>query len=169
MLTKKQQQGIKILESIVQSEYPFVVSLKVSDRNPLDLYPTMMGVILYIDPITLSNILDIPFHKKFKDGESTWDHWGYYVSKESELTYILHLFPDEYHDITGYKFNNKIEEFMSQVYTQLPTNMRINVYNTSPEYDIPDWARRHMNSPRTITIDRFYIVEDSNRPTRFED
>ena len=169
MLTKKQQQGIKILESIVQSEYPFVVSLKVSDRNPLDLYPTMMGVILYIDPITLSNMLDIPFHKKFKDGESTWDHWGYYVSKESELTYILHLFPDEYHDITGYKFNNKIEEFMSQVYTQLPTNMRVNVYNTTPDYDIPDWARRNMNSPRTITIDRFYIVEDSNRPTRFED
>ena len=86
MLTKKQQQGIKILESIVQSEYPFVVSLRVSEKIPLDVYPTMMGIILEIDPITLSNILDIPFHKKFKDGESTWDHWGYYTGNESEMS-----------------------------------------------------------------------------------
>ena len=169
MLTRKQEQGIKILESIVQSEYPFVVSLKVSDRNPLDLYPTILGITLDIDPITLSNIFNIPFHNKFKDGESTWDHWGYYASKESEMSYLIHLFPDEYHDIVGYKFNNKMEEFISKVYTQLPSNMRINVYNTTPDYLIPDWAQRNPTSPRTITIERFYIVEDSNRPTRFED
>jgi hypothetical protein len=63
MFTKKQEQGIKILESIVQSEFPFVVSLNVSDKHPLDVYPTILGITLDIDPITLSNILDIPVHK----------------------------------------------------------------------------------------------------------
>jgi hypothetical protein len=169
MLTKKQQQGIKILESIVQSEFPFVVSLRVSEKTPLDAYPTMMGIILDIDPNTLSNVLDIPFDKKFKDGESTWDHWGYYTSNESEMSYLIHLFPDKYHEIVGYKFNNKIEEFITKVYSQLPSNMRVNVYNTTPDYLIPDWAQRNPTSPRTITIERFYIAKDSNRPTRFED
>ena len=166
MLTRKQEQGLKILESIIQSEYPFVVSLRLSNKHPLDEYPTMLGVALDIDPITLSIIYDIPFNKKFKDNQSMWN---YYASKESEMSYVLHLFPDEYHDITGYKFNNKMEEFMSKVYTQFPPNMRVNVYNTTPEDMVPDWARRNMNSPRNITIDKFYIVEDSNRPTRFED
>ena len=166
MLTRKQEQGLRILESIVQSEYPFVVSLNVSDKNPLDLYPTILGVTLDIDPITLSNILEIPFDKKFRDRPNMWD---YYSSKEIDMAYIIHLFPDEYHDITGYKFNNKMEEFMTQAYSQLPSTMRVNTYNTTPEYDIPDWVRRNLNSPRNINIDEFYIAKDSNRPTKFDD
>ena len=165
MLTRKQEQGIKILESIVQSEYPFVVSLNVSDKHPLDVYPTILGITLDIDPITLSNFVDIPFANKFKEKHM----WDFYSGDNSEMSYLVHLFPDEYQDMVGYKFNNKMEEFISKVYTQLPSNMRINVYNTTPDYLIPDWAQRNPTSPRTITIERFYIVEDSNRPTRFED
>jgi len=164
MLTRKQQQGIKVLESIVQSEYPFVVSLSVSDK-PLDEYPTIMGVTLEIDPITLSNILDIPFDDKFKS-DATWD---WYAGKDSSLSYIVHLFPEEYNDITGYKFNNKIEEFITQAYSQLPSIMRVNTYNTTPDYLIPDWARRNPNSPRNINIETYRIVEDSKRPTKFND
>ena len=163
MLTRKQEQGIRVLESIVQSEYPFVVSLKVSD-DPLDKYPTMFNVILEIDPITLSNILDLPFDNKFKN-DSTWD---WYAGKDSSLAYIVHLFPEEYNEITGYRFNNKIEDFMSKAYSQLPSTMRINSYNTTPEDLIPDWAKRLPSSPRNINIETYRIVGDSNRPTRFE-
>ena len=165
MLTRKQQQGIKILESIVQSEYPFVVSLRVSDE-PLDKYPTMLNVILEIDPITLSTLYDLPFDKKFKS-DMTWE---YYSGKESSLGYLVHLFPDEYHEEFGWRYNNKIEAFMTQAYTQLPSTMRVNSYNTTPEDQIPDWALRYKSGhPRKITIDKFRIVDDSKRPTRFKD
>ena len=164
MLTRKQEQGIRILESIVQSEFPFVVSLSVSDKS-LDIYPSILGVVLEIDPITLSNVLDIPFDIKFKSDQV----WGYYSGKESNLSYIVHLFPEEYNEITGYRFNNKIEEFMTMAYSQLPTTLRVNSYNTTPEDLIPDWAKRLPSSPRNINIEKFYIVEDSKRPTRFED
>jgi len=164
MLTRKQEQGIRILESIVQSEFPFVVSLSISDKR-LDIYPTILGVVLEIDPITLSNVLDIPFDIKFKSDQV----WKWYSGKESNLSYMVHLFPEEYNEITGYRFNNKIEEFMTKAYSQLPSTMRVNSYNTTPDDLIPDWAKRLPSSPRNINIEKFYIVEDSNKPTRFED
>lgn len=166
MLTRKQQQGIKILESIVQSEYPFIVSLRLSD-DPLDKYPTMLNVILEIDPITLSNLFDIPFDDKFKIG-STWE---YYSGKESNLSYLVHLFPEEYHEEFGWRYNNIIEEFMTKAYTQLPSTMRVNSYNTTPEDQIPDWVLRFKlgGHPRNINIETYRIVGDSKRPTKFQD
>ena len=165
MLTRKQEQGIKILESIVQSEYPFVVSLKVSDI-PLDIYPSMLNVILEIDPITLSNLYDLPFDDRFKS-ESTWE---WYRSDKSNLSYLIHLFPEEYHEEFGWRYNIKMQEFMTQAYTQLPSTMRVNSYNTTPEDQIPDWVLRYKSGhPRNINIDRFHIVDDSKRPTRFKD
>ena len=164
MLTRKQEQGIKILESIVQSEYPFVVSLTISERK-LDVWPTMINVTLEIDPITLSNFVDIPFGKKFKEPHI----WDFYSGDKSEMGYLVHLFPDQYSDEMGWKYNHKMDEFMTKVYSQLPVNMRINVYNTSPEDEIPSWALARPTSPRTINTERFYIAKDSKRPTRFED
>ena len=164
MLTRKQEQGLKILESIVQSEYPFIVSLTIADKK-LDVWPTMINVILEIDPITLSNFLDIPFAKKFKEQHI----WDFYSGDNSEMGYLVHLFPDEYSSELGWKYNHKMDEFMTKVYTQLPVNMRINVYNTSPEDEIPSWALARPTSPRTINTERFYIAKDSKRPTRFED
>ena len=164
MLTKKQEQGLRILESIVQSQYPFVVSLSKSDRYSLSEYATTMGIILEIDPITLSKYLGLPFNKKFKETPSIWD----YYMNDRDLSYILHLFEDEHQHVLGWQFNKGMEEFITQAYSQLPTNMRVNMYSDTPEYDIPDWARGMLHSPRSISIDRFYLAPDSTRPD-FED
>jgi hypothetical protein len=164
MLTRKQEQGLRILESIVQSEYPFVVSLTIAD-NKLDAWPTMINVTLEIDPITLSNFIDIPFANKFKEKHM----WDFYSGDNSEMSYLVHLFPDEYSGEMGWKFNHMMDDFMTKAYSQLPVNMRINVYNTSPEDEIPGWALSRSTSPRTINTERFYIAKDSKRPTRFED
>jgi len=164
MLTRKQEQGIKILESIVQSQYPFVVSLSKSDKYRLDEYATTMGIILEIDPTTLSKFVGLPFAKKFKETPSIWD----YYMRDRDLSFILHLFEDEHQHIMGWQFNKGMEEFITKVYSQLPTNMRVNIYSDSPDYDIPDWARRTLHSPRTLTIDRFFLAPDS-KPPKFED
>ena len=164
MLTKKQEQGLRILESIVQSQYPFVVSLSKSDKYRLDEYATTMGIILEIDPTTLSKFVGLPFAKKFKEVPSMWD----YYMKDDDLSYIIHLFEDEHQDKMGWKFNRDMDNFITMAYSQLPTNMRVNIYSDSPEYDIPDWARRTLHSPRTLTIDRFFLAPDS-KPPKFED
>ena len=164
MLTRKQEQGLRILESIVQSQYPFVVSLSKSDRYSLSEYATTMGIILEIDPITLSKYLGLPFAKKFKETPSIWD----YYMNDRDLSYILHLFEDEHQHELGWQFNKGMDEFITKAYSQLPTNMRVNIYSDTPEYDIPDWARRALHSPRSLTIDRFYLAPDSTRPN-FED
>ena len=104
MLTRKQQQGIKILESIVQSEYPFVVSLSIVE-NKLDAWPTMINVILEIDPITLSNFVDIPFDSKFRSDRI----WDFYSGGDSEMGYLVHLFPDEYSGEMGWKYNHMMD------------------------------------------------------------
>ena len=164
MLTKKQEQGLRILESIVQSQYPFVVSLSKSDKYRLDEYATTMGIILEIDPTTLSKFVGLPFAKKFKETPSIWD----YYMRDRDLSYVLHLFEDEHQDIMGWKFNKGMEEFITKAYSQLPTNMRVNMYSHSSDYDIPDFAKGMLHTPRSISIDRFYLAPDSTRPN-FED
>lgn len=164
MLTRKQEQGLRILESIVQSQYPFVVSLSKSDRYPLDHYASTMGIKLEIDPITLSKYVGLPFNKKFKETPSLWD---YYMG-DGDLSFILHLFEDEHQDKMGWKFNKGMEEFITQAYSQLPANMRVNMYSHSLDYDIPDFAKGMLHTPRYISIDRFYLAPDSTRPN-FED
>lgn len=162
MLTRKQQQGIKILESIVQSEFPFVVSLDLSTKYPLSDYATTMGVKMEIDPVTLSKFLDIPFNKKFDENPTLWT---YYIGEKGiEIAFLMHFFDDEYQEETGWKFNNKMEAFITKAYSQLPSNMRINIYSHSPENEIPDWALGKLNNPRAISIDKFSIAKDSNIP-----
>ena len=164
MLTRKQEQGLRILESIVQSQYPFVVSLSKSDRYSLSEYATTMGIILEIDPITLSKYLGLPFAKKFKETPSIWD----YYMNDRDLSYILHLFEDEHQHELGWQFNKGMDEFITKAYSQLPTNMRVNIYSDTPEYDIPDFVKGMLHTPRSISIDRFYLAPDSTRPN-FED
>lgn len=160
MLTKKQEQGLRILESIVQSQYPFVVSLSKSDRYSLDEYASTMGIKLEIDPITLSKYVDLPFANKFKESPSIWD----FYMRDDDLSFILHLFEDEHQDKMGWKFNSRIEEFITKAYSQLPANMRVNMYSHSSDYDIPDFAKGMLHTPRSISIDRFYLAPDSTRP-----
>jgi PleD family two-component response regulator len=160
MLTRKQEQGLRILESIVQSEYPFVVSLSKSGKYELNDYSTSMGIKLEIDPITLSKYVGLPFANKFKENPSLWD----YYMRDDELLFVLHLFEDKHQDKMGWKFNKGMEEFITQAYSQLPTNMRVNMYSHSREYDIPDWANGMLHTPRSISIDRFYLAPDSTRP-----
>ena len=164
MLTRKQEQGLRILESIVQSQYPFVVSLSKSDRYSLSEYATTMGIMLEIDPTTLSKYLGLPFAKKFKETPSIWD----YYMRDRDLSYILHLFEDEHQHVLGWQFNKGMDDFITKAYSQLPTNMRVNIYSDSPDYDIPGWARKTLHSPRTLTIDRFFLAPDS-KPPKFED
>ena len=164
MLTRKQEQGLRILESIVQSQYPFVVSLSKSDRYSLSEYATTMGIILEIDPITLSKYVGLPFAKKFKETPSIWD----YYMNDRDLSYILHLFEDEHQHVLGWQFNKGMDEFITKAYSQLPTNMRVNIYSDTPEYDIPDFVKGMLHTPRSISIDRFYLAPDSTRPN-FED
>jgi PleD family two-component response regulator len=163
MLTKKQEQGLRILESIVQSQYPFVVSLSKSGKYELNDYATSMGIKLEIDPITLSKYVGLPLAKKFKETPI----WDLYM-RDDELLFVLHLFEDKDQDKMGWKFNKGMEEFITQAYSQLPTNMRVNMYSHSPDYDIPDWANGMLHTPRSISIDKFYLAPDSTRPN-FED
>lgn len=164
MLTRKQEQGLRILESIVQSQYPFVVSLSKSDRYSLSEYASTMGIIIEIDPITLSKYVGLPFKDKFKETPSIWD----YYMNDRNLSYILHLFEDEHQHVLGWQFNKGMEEFITKAYSQLPTNMRVNIYSHSSDYDIPDFAKGMLHTPRSISIDRFYLAPDSTRPN-FED
>jgi hypothetical protein len=165
MLTRKQEQGLKILESIVQSEYPFVVSLKLSNKHPLTSYETTMGIKLEIDPITLSKFLDIPLADKFIENPRLWK---FYMDGYDPFSFVVHFFNDEYENITGWRFNQVMEKFISKAYTQLPVNMRVNRYSNTPEDQIPSWALDSLNKPRTINIDSINIAKDSNIP-QFDD
>lgn len=161
MLTRKQEQGLKILESIVQSEYPFVVSLTLSKKHPFNTYESMLGIKLTIDPLTLSKYFDIPIADKFIENPRLWK---FYVDDSDDISFVVHFFDDKYQDITGWKFNKEMEKFITKAYSQLPVNMRVNQFSNTPEDKIPDWALGTLHKPRYINIDSINIAKDTNLP-----
>jgi len=165
MLTRKQEQGLKILESIVQSEYPFVVSLTLSKKHPFNTYESMLGIKLTIDPLTLSKYFNIPIGEKFINNPRLWK---FYIDDSDDMSFVVHFFDEKYEDITGWRFNKQMEKFITMAYSQLPVNMRVNRYSNTPEDQIPSWALDSLNKPRTINIDSINIAKDSNIP-QFDD
>jgi hypothetical protein len=161
MLTRKQEQGLKILESIVQSEYPFVVSLTLSKKHPFNTYESMLGIKLTIDPLTLSKYFDIPIADKFIENPRLWK---FYVDDSDDISFVVHFFDDKYQDITGWRFNKEMEKFITKAYSQLPVNMRVNQYSNTPEDKIPEWALGALHKPRFINIDSINIAKDTNLP-----
>jgi hypothetical protein len=61
---------------------------------------------------------------------------------DDDLSYILHLFEDEHQHDWGGSLTKVWMTSLLKAYSQLPTNMRVNIYSDTPDYDIPDWARR---------------------------
>ena len=165
MLTRKQEQGLKILERIVQSEYPFVVSLTLSKKHPFNTYESMLGIKLTIDPLTLSKYFNIPIGEKFINNPRLWK---FYIDDSDDMSFVVHFFDEKYEDITGWRFNKQMEKFITIAYSQLPVNMRVNRYSNTPEDQIPSWALDSLHKPRTINIDSINIAKDSNIP-QFDD
>ena len=165
MLTRKQEQGLKILESIVQSEYPSVVSLTLSKKHPFNSYESMLGIKLTIDPLTLSKYFNIPIGEKFINNPRLWK---FYMDDSDDMSFVVHFFDEKYEDITGWRFNKQMEKFITMAYSQLPVNMRVNRYSNTPENQIPSWALDSLHKPRTINIDSINIAKDSNIP-QFDD
>jgi hypothetical protein len=157
MITNKQEQGFKILNSIVVSEFPFIK--KVEPRMD-DLYKWAFSfdVILHIDILVLSKILDIELSERFSNMDkeklkmliSDWNSWN--------LSYVYHFFKKDYDEELGNKFNKKLETFMSRLYSQLPKDLRINEYENHPDRNKSE-LHKTFNSSKTIEINKmvFYV------------
>jgi hypothetical protein len=157
MITNKQEQGFKILNSIVVSEFPFIKKVEpIMD----DLYKWAFSfdVILHIDILVLSKILDIELSERFSNMDkeklkmliSDWNSWN--------LSYVYHFFKKDYDEELGNKFNKKLETFMSRLYSQLPKDLRINEYENHPDRNKSE-LHKTFNSSKTIEINKmvFYV------------
>jgi len=158
MITNKQEQGFRMLNSVVTTEFPFIKKI-VPQKENVYRWIYSFDVDLHINIFELQKYVGIPFSEKFKEMDIekledvifNWNKWG--------LSYIAHFF-DDIDDSLGYKFNRKIEEYMFKVYSQLPKQFRINCFENHPKKDeVEDYLKRAFEEPKKVGIGNmiFYV------------
>jgi hypothetical protein len=158
MITNKQEQGFKVLNSVVTTEFPFIKKI-VPQRENVYHWIYSFDVDLHINLLELSKYVGMPFSEKFKDMDIEklrdvmfdWNKWG--------LSYVSHFF-DDIDDSLGYKFNRKIEEYMFKVYSQLPKEFTINCHENHPKKDeVMDLLKHTFEEPKKVGIGNviFYV------------
>lgn len=158
MITNKQEQGFRILNSIVVSEFPFIKKVEPKMED-LFKWAFSFDVVLHIDILVLSKILGIELSEKFKNMDkeklkmliSDWNSWS--------LSYVYHFFNEDYNEELGNKFNKNLETFMKRVYSQLPKDLRINEYENHPEKNKSD-LHKTFNGPKNIEISKMVFYAD---------
>lgn len=160
MLTNKQEQGFKILNTIVVSEFPFIKKIEPV-KEDLFKWAFSFDVILHIDVKKLSKNLGIELSEKFKymDDKTLkmkiddWNSWNF--------SYVYHFFDKSFEEELGNNFNRKISDFMSTAYKQLPKDFRINIYENHLSKDDPFVIRTaNFNDPKTIDISKMIFYAD---------
>jgi hypothetical protein len=151
MITNKQEQGFKILNGIVTSEFPFIKKV-IPIEEGVYTWSFSFDVILHIDILLLSKFLGLELSERFRYMDKKtfnmvieeWNTWG--------LNFVYHFFEKNYEPELSNDFNKKIENFMFRAYSQLPKDFRINVYEgrSKQEKDSLDYI--DFNEPKKPDI-----------------
>ena len=66
MITNKQEQGFKVLNNVVTTEFPFIKKI-VPQKENVYLWSYSFEVDLHINLLELQKYVGMPFSEKFKD------------------------------------------------------------------------------------------------------
>jgi len=158
MITNKQEQGFKVLNNVVRTEFPFIKKI-VPQKENLYHWSYSFDVDLHINLLELSKFVGIPLSEKFKEMSIEKLKDILFDYNKWTLSYVSHFFDDS-DEILGHLFNRKIEEYMFKVYSQLPKQFRINCYENHPKKDeVIDLLRDTFEDPKKVTIGNmiFYV------------
>lgn len=151
MITNKQEQGFKILNGIVTSEFPFIKKV-IPIEEEVYKWSFSFDVILHIDILLLSKFLGLELSERFRYMDKKtfnmiieeWNTWG--------LSFVYHFFEKDYEPELANDFNKKIENFMFRAYSQLPKDFRINVYEGRPKQEKDSLVYVDFNEPKRPDI-----------------
>jgi hypothetical protein len=140
-MSPKQKMGWKILISIVRKKFPFIKDLLIG--SPIYKYDALLGVNIVFDVNDLYKVYNVGPPENYEQ------YPFLYSTLKDEGSYLMRYVDDQYDDMFGNEFNDKLNQYIELAYSSLPPDMRINQYES---FDGPEDELQHKWKVKRETI-----------------
>jgi hypothetical protein len=136
-ITDKQERGIELLTKGLRRKFPFILGMEIREISEFFIWVTI--IVEFTRFLKFYNVPPSSFHLKYGLETSKEYFEGY-----KNPGYLMGLVNEDHKDDFGNKYNEKLENFLSGLYSALPTE-----YTT--QYD---------NHPKLIRLWGYQIEVD---------
>ena len=136
-ITDKQERGIELLTKGLRRKFPFILGMEIREITEYHIWVTI--IVEFTRFLKFYNVPPSSFHLKYGLETSKEYFEGY-----KNPGYLMGLVDEDHKDDFGNKYNEKLENFLSGLYSALPTE-----YTT--QYD---------NRPKLIRLWGYQIEVD---------
>lgn len=136
-ITDKQERGIELLTKGLRRKFPFILGMEIREISEFFIWVTI--IVEFTRFLKFYNVPPSSFHLKYGLETSKEYFEGY-----KNPGYLMGLVDEDHKDDFGNKYNEKLENFLSGLYSALPTE-----YTT--QYD---------NHPKLIRLWGYQIEVD---------
>ena len=155
-MSPKQQMGWKVLISIVRKKFPFIKDLLIP--SPIYKYESLLGVDIVFDVNDLYKVYNVGPPENYEQFPFL------YSTLKDEGSYLMRYVDDQYDDMFGNEFNDKLNQYIELAYSSLPPDMRINQYES---FDGPEDELQHkwkvQRDTILIRINKFIPIVNMNK------
>jgi hypothetical protein len=179
MVTPQQEKGFRLLEKLIRTKYPWIVKLHIKDPEKYTYTISLdMDVNLkrFVDTYDLHDLL----RDRFDNDQSYLDHfiqtcWSYMYS--IVISSLITKETDEEKLKYATRLNEKIEQYMSLVYSKLPREMVMLTFDGDPEVlrdeapslyqmgvnDDDEFVRYEIFESKHFSIGCYTVIPESSR------
>ena len=136
-MTEKQERGIELLTKGLRRKFPFILGMEIREISEFHIWVTI--IVEFTRFLKFYNVPPSSFHLKYGLETSKEYFEGY-----KNPGYLMGLVNEDHKDDFGNKYNEKLDNFLSGLYSALPTE-----YTT--QYD---------NHPKLIRLWGYQIEVD---------
>ena len=136
-MTEKQERGIELLTKGLRRKFPFILGMEIREISEFFIWVTI--IVEFTRFLKFYNVPPSSFHLKYGLETSKEYFEGY-----KNPGYLMGLVDEDHKDYFGNKYNEKLDNFLSGLYSALPTE-----YTT--QYD---------NHPKLIRLWGYQIEVD---------
>lgn len=136
-MTEKQERGIELLTKGLRRKFPFILGMEIREISEFHIWVTI--IVEFTRFLKFYNVPPSSFHLKYGLETSKEYFEGY-----KNPGYLMGLVDEDHKDYFGNKYNEKLDNFLSGLYSALPTE-----YTT--QYD---------NHPKLIRLWGYQIEVD---------
>ena len=162
MITPQQEKGFRLLEKLMRTKYPWIVKLHIKDPEKYTYTISVdidVNLKRFVDTYDLLDLL----RDRFDNDQENLDHfiqtcWSYMYS--IVISGMITQETDEERLKYGTRLNEKIEQYMSLVYSKLPKEMTMITFGGDPEVlqdEAPTLYQMALNSDGEFT--RYEVFE----------
>ena len=176
MITPQQEKGFRLLEKLMRTKYPWIVKLNVEDPQKYMYQMTInfdVNLKRFVDMYDLHDSLK----RRFDNDQSSLEHFIEYTCWSYMYSIVIgsNITQETDEDKLQYssQLNDRIEDYMSFVYSKLPPDMVVKSFNgdlNTVEREAPflystlkDQDGSNIFEVKTLTVGCYNVIPESCR------